>query len=254
MTSQPFLPSAPPSDPNARLDFLLARGQIVSKLAMYARATDRLDVPLLHSLFWPDCEINMGAVKGKGHEALSVKILLVFATQQHPVSNVRIQLDTSGTRCRTEATLTARSLIKGGGSNWSVSGLHGRYLDEWELRKGEWKILRRQLVQDFATMTKIQGEPEFSSKRSTEDPSYAFFGADIDITRAYPKDLRQLEDASEIVDRLYGFSIGRDSEDATLLKRSVWDSKYLPKKVGCQKPSGHCDRVRTTSDPTSLPF
>lgn len=227
-----FIPAPAPTAPDARIALLRAHSEILSRLALYARAVDRLDEQLIIRQFWPDCEIDMGAVQGTGHAALSTKVLKIFATQQHPVSNVRIVLDASGTRARSEATLTARSLLKVPGSKdaWVVSGLNGRYLDEWELRDDEWRIRKRKLVQDFATTTPIRGDPSYSSARSVEDPSYAFFG-EIDVSKVIPKDQKQLEDAAEIVDRLYSFSIGRDSDDVKLMKRCVWSEKMVGKKV-----------------------
>ncbi|KAI9032362.1 hypothetical protein DFJ74DRAFT_333667 [Hyaloraphidium curvatum] len=217
-----FIPDAM-MDASKELSRQLAQHAILAAYALYARATDRLDAPLLRSLFTSDCEIDMGAVRGSGHEALKTDILRAFATQQHAVSNVRVLLSADGREARTAATLSSRSLLKPPKSDsYLLMMMHARYLDEWKLEAdGQWRISKRTLVHDLDTATPV-ADASWTSVRDPSDPSYAFFG-DADLRSASaPRNMEDLYDWEAITERLTIQSLARDSRDGAAIARCVW--------------------------------
>lgn len=166
-----------PGDP--ALEGLLAREEIRGVLMRLARGTDRRDPDLIRSCYHADGFDDHGAFQGSPAEFAEwvPKTLALFASTQHVLGNVSIELD--GDVARTETYCTAHHVTPPddpGGARDAIMGL--RYLDRFERRgDGPWLIARRLCAYDYTTIVAITGswplDPPFVRGRpDREDPSY----------------------------------------------------------------------------------
>src|SRR5262249_38003146 len=130
------------------VDELSAREAIRDVLYRYARGVDRADVELLKSCYHPEAVDAHWTFIGNGHE-FAEEILKPHQMGQLPllkhfITNVLIELD--GERAFVESTFLCMVdlAVDEGGRAHLVS--HGRYVDVFECRGGEWRILSRLLV------------------------------------------------------------------------------------------------------------
>lgn len=124
----------------------VARSQIRECLARYCHGIDRCDADTLKSAYWPDAYEEHGTYEGPAwdfadHMTASMRADFLCSTQM--IGNVLIDLD--GDRARVETYVLAM-LQQPDGMDRTISG---RYLDRFERRGGEWRILRRLYVLDW---------------------------------------------------------------------------------------------------------
>ena len=184
------------------LQRLIDREGIRDALYRYARGIDRLDVELFRTVFWEDGGFEDGIVEGTARDfipsLIGDTVRNTFAATQHFISNIRIDFDAPGTASTEcyflahhqlnpgEALLNAllgpRRMIEMGGdySRPHELTIAGRYLDRFEKRGDEWRILKRRFVcewtscspdsglgrEGFAQVMKLWGS------RDQNDPSY----------------------------------------------------------------------------------
>ncbi|WP_068071751.1 nuclear transport factor 2 family protein [Novosphingobium lentum] len=151
---------------------LLDRQQIEDKLKLYCRAIDRLDVELLRSIYWPEGTDDHGSFVGNAHEFadfimvdLRKRVIDGMHAIMHSVIDVQGQFATA------ESYYWAYQLCPGGveavteffGARYAaqhadrIDGPHdffcgGRYIDLFEQRDGEWKVLRRKITNEWNTV------------------------------------------------------------------------------------------------------
>jgi len=159
------------------------RAAITEVLARYCHAVDHLDWDELAAVYHPDATDRHGAYQGTAAGFLAwVKPQFTerFAATMHSIGNVLITLD--GERALSQCQVRADHLIKpelGGG----VFQFWGSYVDAFERRDGQWKILHRVVVRRFVnvlpgsagngggfTLAPGPGYVEYS--RSPADPTY----------------------------------------------------------------------------------
>jgi SnoaL-like domain len=157
-----------------KLQRLVDERDIEHVLKLYCRAIDRLDVDLLKSVYHPDGTDDHGIFVGNGWEFAEFIIPTLRNTiidGMHTVTHCTIEID--GRFARSEAYYTAYQLIPGGqeavtnffGENYARRCLDegtiernqdffngGRYLDLFEKRDGQWKILRRKITSEWNTV------------------------------------------------------------------------------------------------------
>jgi hypothetical protein len=136
-------------DREAALDMLLARATIQDILARYSRALDRCDIDILKSVFWPDAHDDHGMFVGNIDEfaEFSMKTLATMDRTMHLVANCVIDFDDAD-HARSETYIVAWHDIAGDiATSHLVAG--GRYLDRFERRSGEWRILERVFISDW---------------------------------------------------------------------------------------------------------
>lgn len=138
-----------PFDLEAEVRDLAARRDIHDALCRYMRGQDRLD-PLLHrSAFHDDAYVDCGLMQGTADEfvAFAQGFLADMDGSQHIIGQV--QLDVRGDEASGEVYFYAwhRHQEDGQAKDLIVSG---RYVDEYGCRNGEWRIVKRREIIDWA--------------------------------------------------------------------------------------------------------
>ena len=112
----------------------------------YCQAVDRCDLELLISCYHPDSYDDHGFFAGNGHDfaRFVIPVLQQIDSSVHSITNSRIELSGDRAYCASQWSVVHRLKRKGKYTDF----LHdGRYLDIFEKRDGEWKILHRALSQ-----------------------------------------------------------------------------------------------------------
>lgn len=159
------------------------RAAIADVLARYCHAVDHLDWDELASVYHVDATDRHGAYQGSAAgflEWVKPQFTGRFTGTMHTISNVLIDLD--GTRAFSQCQVRADHLIKaelGGG----IFQFWGDYVDVFEQRDEQWKILHRIVVRRFvnvvsrsmtngADFTLAPGGGYVEYSRSRDDPTY----------------------------------------------------------------------------------
>lgn len=128
---------------------LADREAIREVLMRYCRGIDRLDIELLRSTYWPDAHDEHLEFSGNIEEfiAYSQPILGAMRWSQHMIGNMLIVID--GSRAEVESYFQGYHSVPddNGGRHDHIAA--GRYLDVFEKRQDEWRILRRFVVTDW---------------------------------------------------------------------------------------------------------
>ena len=158
------------SELDSELQKMVAQHEIADVIYRYCSAADRLDIDLFKSVFWEDGRYEGGPVAGPAHEFAAALVGDVVrnlcAYTMHKVGNIRVHLD--GDSARSESYLTATHISHPtrasrialiGADAESRSGfnddaviefiLNLRYVDDFERRKGEWRISTRRLIPEW---------------------------------------------------------------------------------------------------------
>lgn len=146
MTDQAGTPPAPAA--------LSDHQAIADLIHLHCRGLDRLDVSVLQSCYWPDAQVDYGDYVGpaQGFAELVVAALKSsYELTRHTVSNTLAELDLPRARC--ESHVNADHLLPGADREMCFAG---RYLDLLEKRKGQWRILHRRVVIDWARVRQMQ--------------------------------------------------------------------------------------------------
>lgn len=151
---------------------LLDRQAIETKIKLYCRAIDRLDIDLLRSVYWPEATDDHGSFCGQAHEFsefimanLKQRVIDGMHAIMHSV------IDLAGDQATAESYYWAYQLCPGGkeatteffGERYAakhadrIDDRHdffcgGRYIDLFEKRDGEWKILKRKITNEWNTV------------------------------------------------------------------------------------------------------
>jgi len=136
----------------ARLESELAelrdREAIREVIHRYCQAVDRCDLDMLKSCYHEDGYDDHGFFAGNAHEFAEYVIpcLERVDSSMHSITNTRFRFD--GERCATTSQWHVVHRLKH--DEGFTDFLHqGRYLDVWEKRAGEWRILHRVIAGDF---------------------------------------------------------------------------------------------------------
>ncbi|MCR8898606.1 nuclear transport factor 2 family protein [Gordonia sp. GONU] len=166
-----FEPQAQPSSPEATLQLVYDRQQIIEVLHRYARAIDRCDAELLKTVYHQDATDAHGTFDGNAHEFADFMVPRIKAQTTYSVHHVTNELVTiDGDRAYSESLLFGYHRIPGGWDSVSkffdeeyaekaraegtLNGEHeyvtgGRYLDKLTKRDGIWRIWRRQITVEW---------------------------------------------------------------------------------------------------------
>jgi hypothetical protein len=133
------------------LEELSDREEIRQVLSTYTRAINRKDQELLATLFHNDGEDDHGTFSGSATDFPRWAIEYMersFDFTAQCTGSVVIEID--GDQARTESFATVVHVIKPeGDEDRKFDALFCRYLDTFEKRRGEWKILKRELAMDW---------------------------------------------------------------------------------------------------------
>ncbi len=113
----------------------------------YCRGVDRLDEALLKSAYWPEATDDHGAFKGNAMEFAEhcMTAHLKWRSTSHCIFNHSIELDPDGRHARGEI-YNVTYLFKA--DEDILDTWHGRYLDRYEKRGDEWRIIERVCVHE----------------------------------------------------------------------------------------------------------
>lgn len=135
------------------VEALLDKQAITEGLHYYCRAVDRKNYAALETVYWPEGTDDHAIFNG------GVKDFVAFAEKahrgmvtQHSLGNVIIEWIAMSKTARVESYFHAYHERKtDNGTESYVVG--GRYLDKWEKRGSEWRILARQAAIDYYNYT-----------------------------------------------------------------------------------------------------
>lgn len=146
-------------------------------LATHSRGLDRNEAGVLKSAYWPEAEVDYGSFKGPAHQfadLIGPALAGAYELTQHLLGQTLITVE--GDRASTETYVHARHLLRGAEEELSFAG---RYLDQLELRNGQWKIMHRQVVMDWSLRLAAQDERDSEAfgalakgTGDREDPSH----------------------------------------------------------------------------------
>jgi len=161
----------PARDPEVqeRLDIEAIR----DALMRYCRGVDRLDAGIISSVYHPDAHddhvgrIFTGETVGQGLVDWMTEIMDV-TSHNITTSNVEVDGDTAGS----EAYTTSMHLQTVDGEPRMMLAV-ARYVDRFERRNGEWKIIDRLVVPEMTGWVEMQlFDFATPARRDTTDPSY----------------------------------------------------------------------------------
>jgi hypothetical protein len=145
-----------------QVDYLKVRRDIFDVSKRYTRGADRHDKDLVRSAFWPEATISFGApMSREEYVDWEEGVLAGYAAHQHHVTGQTVEVDDDTAhvesyviyflvpRDRTADEVGPASLGHASTAEKTHLG-SGRYVERWERRNGEWKILVREYVEDLS--------------------------------------------------------------------------------------------------------
>ncbi len=120
----------------------------------YCRGVDRLDEDLMKSAYWPEATDDHGVFVGNAMEFSEMCMVshLRWRSTNHCIFNQTVELDADGVHARGE-TYNVTFLFQKDVA--VLDTWYGRYLDVYEKRGGEWRILERVCVHEGTTTEPI---------------------------------------------------------------------------------------------------
>ena len=156
--------------------------QIQEQLHRWSRGADRIDLDIMRSVFHPSANINYGYTNGPVEEFLPW--VVKFHTEDlvssaHIIFNTIIEVH--GDLAHSEAGVDCRLRYMNENGLSEFTSL-ARYLDKWERREGDWRIIDRVSVLDCYKTENIQQDPGVDSwvkelskgQRNQGDLSYQY--------------------------------------------------------------------------------
>jgi len=113
----------------------------------YCRGVDRLDEAQMKSAYWPDATDDHGVFVGNAMTFVEHCMVshLKWRSTSHCIFNHHVELDADGVHARGEI-YNVTYLFQADAD--VLDTWHGRYLDEYEKRNGEWRIKARVCVHE----------------------------------------------------------------------------------------------------------
>lgn len=149
-------------DLDPRVAFLKDRRDIFDVAMRYVRGADRHDKELARSAFWPEATISYGEPMSRDEFIdWQERALADYAAHQHHVTGQTVDFDGDTAhvesyvlyflvpRDRTADVAGAATPGRGLESEKTYLG-SGRFIERWERRDGEWRILVREYIEDLA--------------------------------------------------------------------------------------------------------
>lgn len=168
-------------DLEAEVRDLAARRDIHDALCRYMRGQDRLDPVLHRSAFHDDAWVDCGLMNGSADEFVSFAqgFLADIESSQHIIGQVQLSVD--GDKASGEVYFYAYHRIHEDGEAKDLI-VAGRYIDEYACRNGDWRIMRRKELVDWA-----RTDPAADAFLKDNDlPRGGRRGQDFGQTRAWP--------------------------------------------------------------------
>ena len=114
----------------------------------YCRGVDRLDSEEMKSAYWPEATDVHGSFEGNAWEFVEHCMVshLRWRSTNHCITNHTIELEDDGVHARGEIYNVTYLMQK---ESDVLDTWHGRYLDRYEKRGDEWRIVERVCVHEF---------------------------------------------------------------------------------------------------------
>ena len=140
-------------DRNGPLARLLAKDAISDAILRFARGADSSDLELMRSAYWPDGTDDHGNFSGNALEftEFAIEVLRRFRVTMHFITNIAVTFPTDG-QAHAESYFYAyhEHLREPDGGAAMVSLVGGRYIDRFEERNCEWRILARRVTMEWS--------------------------------------------------------------------------------------------------------
>tara|TARA_B100000902_G_scaffold386063_1_gene428216 strand:+ start:96 stop:674 length:579 start_codon:yes stop_codon:yes gene_type:complete len=142
------------STPEEKLTIFADKEEIRDVLMRYGRGVDRLDEDLIRSCYHEDSTDNHGHWKGRGQDFAAFIVGSLRERSHHTthaIANVFIEINPNNPdHARSESySLAYLRRTDESGTEW-LDFFSGRYIDKFEKRHNEWKILDRVIVHDWS--------------------------------------------------------------------------------------------------------
>ena len=168
----------------AQLQQLLDKQDIMEVVGgRYSRALDWLDLDQLKTCFWQDGWVDYGFFEGNAHEWCDAVMPIEAGSLHrfHYCFNIRVVVN--GDRADAESNSIAGGRREDEKGEMTQSFFGSRYLDTLERRQGEWRILERRTLLEFAQVLPAGGAPgdgleglELVSGLGPDHPLYRVMG------------------------------------------------------------------------------
>ena len=138
----------------------------------YCRSADRCDLDGFKACYWSDGYDDHGFFGGNAWEFCEyvIPVLKKIESSIHAITNTIIDLEGDQAFCESQWSVVHR-LREG---DQLLDFWHqGRYIDIFEKRNGEWRILVRTLVGDTDRLIKTKDIRKLSSDAAAQDPANA---------------------------------------------------------------------------------
>jgi len=178
---------------------LLAEQAIRKAVTCYSRGADRCDIELLKSAFHDDAEVRYGSYDGHYAEFCENVVAGHFAMNYttHTVLNEYYDIDAEANKGVGEIYVLAFLSMSQAGDVMAVEHykesdsdggfeyvVAGRYVDQYEGRDGDWRIVMRQYIIDWSRTSEFTGsDPNelfrsltYKGMQDRGDPSYGILG------------------------------------------------------------------------------
>jgi ketosteroid isomerase-like protein len=163
------------ADLDPKIQELLDKEAIRDAIVRYARGVDRGDADLVTSAYHPDAVDDRGYEQYTG-ETIGPKMVeqmlggMAMTSHHCTTQSITIDGDTAGAETY---TLGIHKSSFGGQESRLLSA--GRYIDRFERRDGEWRIIHREMVNDMVRTLPLDDEIDigpWAGRRDRDDPSY----------------------------------------------------------------------------------
>ena len=116
----------------------------------YCHGVDRMDADCMKSAYWPEGTDDHGVFSGNAHEFVEMCIPAQrqWRSTLHTILNHQIDLDPDGRHATGEIYNITYMFRE---DNGHLETWYGRYLDKYEKRGDEWRILNRVCVHEGTT-------------------------------------------------------------------------------------------------------
>lgn len=136
------------SDNNSAIQCLLHKQAIHEVIMRFRQGIDRCDLELLKTVFWQDCVVDYGKMGGAAWEfyATVISARNEMNVTHHQITDALIELDSDKAQVESYVTAYHYAIEEGKELDMIVGG---RYLDTFEQRDGEWRIIKRMFIMDW---------------------------------------------------------------------------------------------------------
>ena len=131
--------------------------EIRQAIYAYARGVDRIDEELIAASYHPGAFDDHGSWRGDRETAVNLLVTRSRSNTSctaltHHIGNILIDL--KGDAADVESYFIAYMRVEDGGKTFTRIRA-GRYFDRFERRNGRWKVMRRQLIDDWSRLDEV---------------------------------------------------------------------------------------------------